>query len=72
MNRLILVIIIYLAGVVFNLAVIAYFNERKRENYYPGIALVSWALLLIVPWYAIEDALESICSIFRFMFRKSK
>jgi hypothetical protein len=63
-------IIVYLTGVIFDLAVIAYLNERKGEMYWSGLALYSWTALFVVPVLAINAVLESICNFFCFLFRK--
>ena len=70
MEKIVIYIIVYLTGVIFDLAVIAYLNERKGEMYWSGLALYSWTALFVVPVIAIDAVLESICNFFRFLFRK--
>lgn len=57
-------IIVYLTGVIFDLAVIAYLNERKGEMYWSGLALYSWTALLVVPVIAFNAVLKSIYNFF--------
>ena len=64
MNHLALIIIVYLTGVIFDLAVIAYLNERKGEMYWSGLALYSWTALFVVPVIAIDAVLKSIYNFF--------
>ena len=42
MDKFKLAIIIYVSGIVFNLAVIAYLNERKETKIPEGLAVMSW------------------------------
>lgn len=42
MDQLKLAIVIYLSGIVFNLAVIAYLNERKEMKIPKELAIISW------------------------------
>ena len=39
MEKIVIYIIVYLTGMIFDLAVIAYLNERKGEMYWSGLAL---------------------------------
>ena len=50
-------VIVYLTGVIFDLAVIAYLNERKGEMYFHGFALASWALWLVFLLIGIDAVL---------------
>ncbi len=70
MNHLALIIIVYLTGVIFDLAVIAYLNERKGEMYFHGFALASWALWLVFLLIGIDAVLDGVCNFFRFLFRE--
>ena len=70
MNHLALIIIVYLTGVIFDLAVVAYLDKRKGEMYGHGFAISSWAGLLVFLLIAINAVLESICNFFCFLFRK--
>ena len=70
MEKIVIYIIVYLTGMIFDLAVIAYLNERKGEMYWSGLALYSWTALFVVPVIAIDAVLKSICNFFRFLFRK--
>lgn len=70
MEKIVIYIIVYLTGVIFDLAVIAYLNERKGEMYYHGLATASWALLLVLLVIGIDAVLESILNFFCFLFRK--
>jgi len=63
-------IIVYLTGVIFDLAVIAYLNERKGEMYFHGFALASWALWLVFLLIGIDAVLNVVCDFFRFLFRE--
>ena len=63
-------VIVYLTGVIFDLAVIAYLNERKGEMYFSGFALASWALWLVFLLIGIDTALKSIYNYFCFLFSK--
>jgi Na+/H+ antiporter NhaC len=70
MDRIIFGIIVYIAGVVFDLAVIAYLNERKGNMYYHGLATASWALLLVFLLIGIDAVMKSICDFFCLLFRE--
>lgn len=63
-------VIVYLTGVIFDLAVIAYLNERKGEMYFHGFALASWALWLVFLLIGIDAVLNWVCDFFRFLFRE--
>ena len=70
MNHLALIIIVYLTGVIFDLAVVAYLDKRKGGMYSHAFAITSWAGLLVFLLIGIDTVLESICNFFRFLFRK--
>ncbi len=63
-------VIVYLTGVIFDLAVITYLNERKGEMYFSGFALASWAGLLVFLLIGIDAVLNGVCDFFRFLFRE--
>lgn len=65
-----IVFTVYLIGVIFGLAVIAYLNERKGEMYYPCLALASWTLPLVFLFITLDAALDNICDFFRFLFQE--
>lgn len=71
MNHLVLFIIVYVTGVIFDLAVIAYLNERKGNMYTPTFALASWALLLAALFIAIDALLEGIYDFFCSLMRRA-
>ena len=71
MNHFTLIIIVYLTGLVFDLAVIAYLNERKGNTYTPAFALASWALLLVALFIAIDALLEGIHDFFCSLMRRA-
>ena len=70
MNHLVLFIIVYVTGLVFDLAVIAYLNERKENMYTPTFALASWGLLLVALFIAIDASLKGIYGFFCSLMRK--
>ena len=63
-------VIVYLTGVIFDLAVIAYFNKRKDEMYSHAFATASWALWLVFLLIGIDAVLDGVCDFFRFLFRE--
>ena len=67
-----IVFIVYLAGVIFGLAGIAYLNERKGEMYPSVLALASWWLLFVILIEALLAGLDGVCDFFCFLFRKKK
>lgn len=71
MNHLVLFIIVYVTGVIFDLAVIAYLNERKGNMYTPAFALASWALLWVALFIAIDALLEGIFDFFCSLMRRA-
>lgn len=70
MEKIVIYVIVYLTGVIFDLAVIAYLNERKGEMYFHGFALASWALWLVFLLIGIDAVLNGVCDFFRFLFRR--
>ena len=71
MNHLVLFIIVYVTGVIFDLAVVAYLNERKGNMYTPAFALASWGLLLVALCIAIDALLEGINNFFCSLMRRT-
>lgn len=70
MNELVLVIIVYLIGCMFNLAVIAYLNERKKGRYPQDIAIISWMSLILIICPIIGYVTDTIYNFFCMIFRK--
>ena len=63
-------VIVYLTGVIFDIVVIAYLNERKGSMFFYELAFISWTGLLVFLLNAIDTALKSIYNYFCFLFSK--